>query len=66
MPLKTAEGHRQRERVLGEECTLRTHLFLFQNLGSSLEMKTQTDKANLKRAVVKSVPGRGRVRERSR
>ena len=46
-------------KVLGEGCTLRTHLFLFQNLSSQPEMKTQTDTGNLKRRVVKRVLCRG-------
>lgn len=60
MPLKTVRRTRARGEGGGERSALSSHLFLFQNLSSIPEMKTQTDKADLKRAVVRSVRGRGR------
>lgn len=60
MPLKTVRRTQARGEGVGERSALSSHLFLFQNLSSVLEMKTQTDKADLKRAVVRSVLGRGR------
>lgn len=63
MPLKTVRRTQAVGRMLGVGCTLRTHLFLFPNLSSVREMKTQTDKANLKTVVVKSIPGRDREYE---